>query len=634
MLKNTICSLFVITLIFNSKTQISVTNTQTPSQLVQDVLLGTGVTATNIKYNGSLINALATQTNATYFNSAGTTFPISDGVLLSSGAGIGAIGPNDEGSATDATGTSVITDIDMSAITPNTVTNGVVIEFDFIATGDSVSFQYIFGSEEYPSDYGAMFYDVFGFFLSGPGFAGPYSGGGVNIATLPGTTTPISILNLNPTTNVLYYVDNQSGLAYGSSIQYDGTSVLMRAGAQLICGETYHIKLGISNVGDQAFDSGVFLKGGSFSSDAVNIQAVSSTGIVIDSLLLEEGCNSTQLMFIRPLSQTDSLGVFHVQSSGTIDVVNDLNSYVDSVVFNIGVDTVYLSINPIDDGIIEPMEVITIMVYSVTTCGDTLYDSVRIYIVDKVTVDLSSTPATCNPDGSVTALAVGNIGTPVYSWTGPSPSVADTVHTTTYTNLSSGWYVMTLADDQCTIKDSVFVDILNPPIANIGSLTTSGSTPATFLFTNTSENSTNYEWDFDNGFTTTSSDLSSQGSTYITAGNYTIQLIAISGLCSDTTYLTIEVVDDPILEAPNVFSPNGDGANALYHLNAQHVTKIELKIIDRWGVEVFANTSVNPGWDGTSNGKKLDDGVYFYKYTATGVSGKILTGSGFLHLIR
>ncbi len=37
--------------------QITVTNTDAPNSLVQNVLLGNGVTASNVMYNGSAVNA-------------------------------------------------------------------------------------------------------------------------------------------------------------------------------------------------------------------------------------------------------------------------------------------------------------------------------------------------------------------------------------------------------------------------------------------------------------------------------------------------------------------------------------------------------------------------------------------------
>lgn len=620
----------------NTFSQIAITSTQTPSDLIQNVLLGNGVVATNITYNGSAVNAGVVQTNVTNYDATGTTFPIANGVLLTSGAGTGASGPNDSDSDTDATGTSVVTDADLQAIAPNTITNGVILEFDFVATGDSVSFQYLFGSEEYPNNYGGSFYDVFGFFLSGPGLAGPYSNGAVNIATIPGTSTPMSILNLNPGTNVAYYVDNVGGAAYGNAIQYDGTSIVLSAGAALECGETYHIKLAISNVGDQAYDSGVFLKGGSFSANAVNVQATTSAGIPTDSLLMAEGCSSAEIMFIRPLDNIDTAEVFYLNGVGTIDTTADLVSYQDSVYFPIGVDTVTFIFNPINDGIIEPMELLTIQVFSITACGDTLYDSVRLYVVDPIYPDMSSTPAqACNPDGSVTATPVNGIGTVSYAWTGPGPENTDTVFSATYNNIPSGWYYLTLSDEQCTIYDSIFVDMLNGPNAIVNCADTVGSTPATFTFTNGSTNATSYLWDFD-GISpqVNATDLSSQTVIFPTSGQYVITLVAYLGLCSDTDNITVTVLDLPVATAPNVFTPNGDALNDVFLINTQNVTNVQLTITNRWGNVVFEQSNANPIWSGVVDGELASSGVYFYIFTATGVNGDKITGQGFVELIR
>ncbi|MBK8599548.1 MAG: choice-of-anchor L domain-containing protein [Flavobacterium sp.] len=117
-----------------------------------------------------------------------------------------------------------------------------------------------------------MFNDVFGFFLSGPGITGPYTGGtAANIAVIPTTTTgsnAVSIGNVNngianagPCRNCAYYVNNTIvGNPSHTYIQYDGFTVPLRATAPLICGETYHIKLAIANVSDALWDSGVFIK--------------------------------------------------------------------------------------------------------------------------------------------------------------------------------------------------------------------------------------------------------------------------------------------------------------------------------------------------------------------------------------
>ena len=439
---------------FGVNSQITVTNTLTPAQLVQNILLGSGITSSNIKYNGSLINAQSLQTNASYFNSSGTTFSIAEGVLLSTGAGTVGIGPNSSGTMSDPNGFLMppIIDADMATLTSADLYNGVVLEFDFVATGDTVSFKYMFGSEEYPDDFGFTFFDVFGFFLSGPGFAGPYTGGGVNLATLPGTTTPISIYAINPTANVMYYVDNLGGLAYGNSIQYDGTTVELTANASLICGATYHIKLGIANGGDSNYDSGVFLSARSFSSNSIAIASQSSNPGTIADSVLAEGCTSREIKFVRPVSSIDTASIYHYTISGNTNGLDFTSPIPDSVIFNIGVDTVSLFINPIADGVTETMEWIQLNVINVTACGDTLYDSLRIQIVDHydLTFDMSDTIYTpCIFDSTQVWVNVltSSTGSYSYTWSNSSSIIGNSFVTDT-TGVDGGTtlYTVTVTD--------------------------------------------------------------------------------------------------------------------------------------------------------------------------------------------
>ena len=152
-------------------------NTLTPAQLVQDVLIGTGVVASNITFNGTAANANSIQTAGQTFSATG--FPFANGVYLKTA------------------GASVITDPDLSAIASGNPTNGAILEFDFVAVGDSLVFNYVFASSEYTGYTCSSFNDAFGFFLSGPGLSGPYTNGAVNLALVPGGNIPVTINTVN-----------------------------------------------------------------------------------------------------------------------------------------------------------------------------------------------------------------------------------------------------------------------------------------------------------------------------------------------------------------------------------------------------------------------------------------------------
>lgn len=721
--------------------QITVTNTQAPDALVQGVLLGNGVTATNITYNGSAVNAQQLQTNVTYFDATNTSFPIQRGVLLTTGNGIVAVGPN---SATGESmpGTPMVSgDADLNAISAANVTNGGILEFDFVPTGDTISFKYVWASEEYPefAPPNGGVNDVFGFFISGPGFAGPYMNGAENIAIIPGTSTPIGINNVNAITNNTYYVDNVAGAAYGTAIEYDGTTVVMQAVAQVQCGQTYHIKLALCNVLDQGWDSGVFLEAESFASEAVNIAVATVTG---DTTVVE-GCTNAQFIFTRPVSQSgDTLSVSY-SIGGTATMGTDYNNMTNPVVFLPGEDTIILVLNPIQDGINDSPETVIFTATTITECGDTIVSQGVLYIldgpnlvinetnptvqcatdsvlmsafasggyppytyswsymgqtgdtayapisqngtvdvyvtatdgcgfvgVDTVTITMNQTlaidtlisyPATaCNDDGAVSAFVVGLTGQPQYNWTGPGNPGSNNIDATVMQNIPSGWYYFTVSDAVCSVNDSIFVEPLDPPVAEFTASISAGCDPLTVTFTNTSQNSTNYIWSFGNGNNANVNDLSSQTQTYNNSA--TVQLIAMQGQCADTMTLPIVVstcgctdptalnynplatVDDgsctypipplPTVEVPNVFTPNGDTDNPVFALTTTNATDIELTILNRWGNVVYTGKGINPAWDGKVNSTDAAEGVYFYKYIVTGVGGDKLEGHGFLQLIR
>jgi len=70
-----------------------------------------------------------------------------------------------------------------------------------------------------------------------------------------------------------------------------------------------------------------------------------------------------------------------------------------------------------------------------------------------------------------------------------------------------------------------------------------------------------------------------------------------------------------LYELPNVFTPDGDGRNDLFHpFPYRYVRSIDIKIFSRWGLEVFTTTDPDINWNGNTDntGKELPEGVYYY----------------------
>ena len=130
------------------------------------------------------------------------------------------------------------------------------------------------------------------------------------------------------------------------------------------------------------------------------------------------------------------------------------------------------------------------------------------------------------------------------------------------------------------------------------------------------------------------------------AGCYAVT--AIDRVGNQSQYSNIFCIDNcPYYVLPNVFTPNGDGANEKFvpFKPYRFVPKIEMQIFNRWGEEVFKTEDPDINWDGKDQktGKECSEGVYlyagfYYEQHQGGFAKKPLSGQkkggGFIHLIR
>ncbi len=109
--------------------------------------------------------------------------------------------------------------------------------------------------------------------------------------------------------------------------------------------------------------------------------------------------------------------------------------------------------------------------------------------------------------------------------------------------------------------------------------------------------------------------------TFPSAGNYIVSFIVEAGKgCRDTVYDTLTVTD--ILEAPNIFSPNGDGINDVFTVKSNGANEFVLDVFNRWGAIVYTQTAKRLQWDGrTSAGVQLPCGTYFYHISSPEIKG-------------
>ena len=441
--------------------QLTVDPTLTPEDLVQNVLLGGGVTVSNVTFNGQPGNIVDPNAQIGSFDASMANVGVTNGVVISTGDIGVCVGPNDQSDATvPQGGLNTPGDPDLAQLINFPLIDmfdAAVLEFDFVPAGDSINFNFVFGSEEYLEFVNLGFNDPFAFFISGPGFSGPFLNGAENIALVPMTTTPVSIDNVNDLVNSQYYVDNGDGFTAPFNndplyVQLDGLTTVLAARAQVQCGQSYHIKLAVSDAGDGSFDSAVFLQEGSFSSASlvtVNVNTVAGNGT------MTEGCTDGELIISRP----DTMGdlVVNLSLGGTATNGIDYTQIPTPIIIPSGSSSVVFPISAFQDGTVDSPEDIIFTTWFINACGDTTFSTATVTILEYDPIQLMADAdqfLDCTQDSvPLNSTATGGFQNLYYQW-----STGDTVPSTWVPGMSNGTYSITVSDD-CNMSTSVNITV-------------------------------------------------------------------------------------------------------------------------------------------------------------------------------
>ena len=420
--------------------QIIVDESLTAQEVVETILLGEGVEIFNVTYSGDLDQIGS-------FDANNSNILIPDGMIMATGSCSNVIGPNDSGSSTTGGGNFQVNDPDLDQLSTFDTNDAAVLEFDFIPTGDSINFNYSFGSDEYNEYVCGSVNDAFGFFLSGPGINGAYSNNAINLAVIPNTNgTPVTINSVNNgnvgsagsanncaqvdpnwMNNTAYYVDNENN-GDANATQLDGFTVVLVAEAAVQCGQTYHIKIAIADAGDTAFDSAVFIEGGSFSSNAFDITAtasISGNQIFGGDTTVVESCNDAVFQVVRPFA--DIADTLDVTISGTATNGVDYETIDPEVIMEVGEFTYEIPLNVIPDAEVEGPETVTIEYMYVNLCGDSVLRSATLIIADFEPTQLQyeNPVGICNGEAILEVETIGGYGPFDFLWsTGDTDTLA------------------------------------------------------------------------------------------------------------------------------------------------------------------------------------------------------------------
>jgi gliding motility-associated-like protein len=85
----------------------------------------------------------------------------------------------------------------------------------------------------------------------------------------------------------------------------------------------------------------------------------------------------------------------------------------------------------------------------------------------------------------------------------------------------------------------------------------------------------------------------------------------------------------------NAFTPNQDGVNDYFYIPpGTAFSDFSIKVMDRWGIEVYSSEDSNFRWDGNMRGRELATGTYVYVLTGTTAQGQSVKRSGTVSLVR
>ncbi|MBD2692390.1 Calx-beta domain-containing protein [Anabaena catenula] len=356
----------------------------TATQLVT-TLLGSGVTATNITFTGANV------AGGTFTGGIGAGIGIDSGIILSTGNIAFAQGPNDSTGETGSNSRPGDSDLD-TIVDPRTTRDAAVLEFDFIPSTSTISFSYVFASEEYPEFVNSSFNDVFAFFLNGQ-----------NIALIPGTSTPVSINTVNagssstPGTgpNSSFFTPN-----YGTAfdLQFDGfTTVLSATATGLVPGVTNRIKLAIADTSDSSLDSAVFLQAASFGN---------ATSVRVTATDSDAGEGTTPNLGVFTITRTGSTAnalSVNYTISGTASAT-DYNTIPSTIVIPAGQASTTVTITPTDDALTEGNETVILSLTDTTNYDLGTPNSATVIVADNEqqdnVVNLSVAPASVFENGT------------------------------------------------------------------------------------------------------------------------------------------------------------------------------------------------------------------------------------------
>lgn len=234
-----------------SYSQFKVDTSKSVKQILYSLLSNSkDIRIENIQYTGN-IHSIGLFTNNC------CELSINRGIIISTGNVWDAVGPNilpGCGEYQYFEG-----DKELETIANGKTFDAAFVEFDFSANSDSISFEYIFASEEYPFYINKGLNDSFAFFVSDLN-----TNEKRNLALYG--NNPVMVDQTNSSNKSFLKPNNKKNSCLYASLQFNGITEMFTGGMKIIPYKMYHFKICIADVGDGKFDSAIMMRAKSFAS--------------------------------------------------------------------------------------------------------------------------------------------------------------------------------------------------------------------------------------------------------------------------------------------------------------------------------------------------------------------------------
>lgn len=568
--------------------QISIDDSQNADQLVRILTNNNScLTVYPASASGSIINK-----SFASFNKNGSNFPFSSGIVLSTWESNNSKGPYNPSFSNSVESWSG--DSNMNSILGITSYNATTFEFEFESSTNFLSFNYIFASNEYIRDYPCSYSDGLAILIKDITSNSSY----INIATLPDGTA-VSSKNIHPTINPTdtslskcdaknenYFGQFNTDLAIASPINYAGQTKVLNAQSKLEIGHRYKIKFVIAEDRSRSQFSAIFVEAGSFTSKI----DLGKDRLIADNTAI---CNGETFEIKTNMSSTgytfkwykDGLTTPLTGKTNPSLMTTQAGTYKVEVTDSSGC-------NFIGEIKIEYTTGMGLKDVALAKCDDNGTGSAFFDLTSLNTIITNN-----NPD------------TTISNYYEDSNQTIEITTPTAFEKTNSGDQTVYAkgvnSKFSCTETAQITLKTLtsNPVLGNLPSPVINefaGGKNSIELITPSTN--TTFEFSID-GINYQSSPLFLN----ISRGNY-IAYIRNRSNCDYATY------PFTILDYPNFFTPNGDGANDVWKVDGLDPYPLAtIYIFDRFGKLLKQMDTNSVGWNGTFNGYPLPATDYWFR---------------------